>query len=203
MQSNYFACQFIVPGGYRLSKLKLIEKKELDSIRKIQYRPIDITENEFKLISENWNTTCKIKSNWEMEKWMNLLNCYIKKFRSRNNFVDKIKPIITLNPIEPIENVQIQQVLKPIKPIEPIEPITIEDQKINNSEIITKEDSNGNLIEYKLVTDKTDVNYIAINKLLNECLSFITKRYEELKKELNFEAELEIDLYLKSFNDSN
>ena len=206
MQSKYFACQVLVPGGYRLSKLTLIKSTELNSIRKLQYRTIDVTDDEFNSISTTWNKNCIIRSNWEMERWMELLNDYITKFRLKRKNIKPNKILTVITPTKPIEVIKAVEVIKPIEVIKPVDTNEIKKDTIpqnpnqNKVDIIIRPDSNGIQIEYETAIESHEMHTFT-NQLLKESIEFINKRFNEMKAKLNYDVDLEIDLNLRTFSD--
>ena len=111
MQSNYFACQIYIKGGNKLSSLILVTESELYSItNKLQYKRIEIKNNEFNTIKQRWSNKYKTpRSNMVFEEWMKLLNIEIHKYRQ------SIKQVKVIEPIKPVKSI------KPIEPVKPIE----------------------------------------------------------------------------------
>ena len=137
MQSNYFACQIFIKGGYKLSSLVLVTESELHSIiNKLQYKRIEVNNNEFNPIKQRWSNKYKTpKSNMMFEEWMKLLNIEIHKYRQSIKQIKVIKPVKSVKSIEPVK------VINPIKSVSIIRGNTIWDELTDENDKI-KQDLN-------------------------------------------------------------
>ena len=97
---NYFACQFKTQNGYKLSILKILPEIEIHLLKPLQWRKIDIKNEEYEFINNSWNKFVKPQYNWTIEQWIEVLNKQIKIYRNKLNKqkIEIIKPIEINNP---------------------------------------------------------------------------------------------------------
>ena len=172
MQSNYFACQIYIKGGNKLSSLILVTESELYSItNKLQYKRIEIKNNEFNPIKQRWSNKYKTpRSNMLFEEWMKLLNIEIHKYRQ------SIKQVKVIKPIEPVKSVE---------PIEPVKSVSI---------------IRGNTTWYE-ITDENDKDKQDLNQLLETIKKYIELKSNEFIANHDNKVDLDITFFINGFFD--
>ena len=179
MQSNYFACQIYIKGGNKLSSLILVTESELYSItNKLQYKRIEIKNNEFNPIKQRWSNKYKTpRSNMLFEEWMKLLNIEIHKYRQ------SIKQVKVIKPIEPVKSIEPIKPIEPVKSIESIKPVSI---------------IRGNTI-WNEITDENDKDKQDLNQLLETIKEYIELKSNEFITKHDNKVELDITFFINGF----